>query len=98
MNVIKCAPETAIKLALNDRMKKKFSDNSSALQPHERAFCGGISGVVSQVRMTRFWIGHASSFASMTLGFCLAQGRNISFGSLAYKTRSRKGGTPQGDG
>mmetsp|Transcript_33294 Transcript_33294/g.59607 ORF Transcript_33294/g.59607 Transcript_33294/m.59607 type:complete len:295 (-) Transcript_33294:208-1092(-) len=48
INVMKSAPEMAVKLALNAHLKQLFAENPASLQPHERVVCGGVSGMVSQ--------------------------------------------------
>jgi hypothetical protein len=47
---MKSAPEMAVKLALNAHLKQLLAENPASLQPHERVVCGGVSGMVSQVR------------------------------------------------
>ncbi|XP_075264003.1 mitochondrial adenyl nucleotide antiporter SLC25A24-like [Convolutriloba macropyga] len=47
-NVLKCAPELGIKLALNDQLKLRVPEDPSSIQLHERLACGGMAGVVSQ--------------------------------------------------
>ncbi|KAJ9523434.1 hypothetical protein QJQ45_005343 [Haematococcus lacustris] len=48
-NVLKIAPETAIKLALNDQLKLAIAHNSDNIQPLERMVAGGLAGAVAQV-------------------------------------------------
>lgn len=52
INILKSAPEMAVKLALNAELKQRLAENPGCLKPQERVLCGGISGVVSQVRVT----------------------------------------------
>ncbi|KAJ9523579.1 hypothetical protein QJQ45_007255 [Haematococcus lacustris] len=47
-NVLKIAPETAIKLALNDQLKLAIAHNSDNIQPLERMVAGGLAGAVAQ--------------------------------------------------
>jgi solute carrier family 25 phosphate transporter 23/24/25/41 len=48
-NVLKIAPETSIKLALNDRLKRHIHEDSGDITPWQRMVCGGVSGAVGQV-------------------------------------------------
>lgn len=48
-NVFKIAPETAMKLTLNDRFKHVFARDPENIRPLERLFSGGVSGAVAQV-------------------------------------------------
>ena len=49
-NVVKIAPEHALKFMLNDRFKHIFSDATRKITPMERFYSGGASGAVAQVR------------------------------------------------
>jgi solute carrier family 25 phosphate transporter 23/24/25/41 len=49
-NVIKIAPETAMKLTFNDGLKHLICRDSEEITPGERMVCGGIAGAVAQVR------------------------------------------------
>lgn len=49
-NVIKIAPETSIKLTLNDYLKRHVCRNQHQISPWERMVCGGVAGAVAQVR------------------------------------------------
>ena len=46
-NCLKIAPETAIKFALNDRIKRAFEDPGN-MRFHERVLCGGVAGGIAQ--------------------------------------------------
>jgi solute carrier family 25 phosphate transporter 23/24/25/41 len=48
-NVIKIAPETAIKLTLNDQLKAYLMSDPKHPSPLERMAVGGIAGAVAQV-------------------------------------------------
>ena len=48
-NVIKIAPETAMKLTLNDRFKNIIAKDPEQIQPSERMVAGGLAGAVAQV-------------------------------------------------
>ncbi len=48
-NVLKIAPETSIKLTLNDRLKRHVCSSDEIITPLERMVCGGVSGAVAQV-------------------------------------------------
>jgi len=47
-NVIKIAPETAIKLTFNDRIKHMVCHDPDCITPLQRLFAGGMSGAVAQ--------------------------------------------------
>jgi len=47
-NVLKCAPELGLKLAINDQLKLRVNEDPSSIKPQERLACGGLAGVVSQ--------------------------------------------------
>eukprot|EP00877_Chromochloris_zofingiensis_P001924 jgi/Chrzof1/11732/Cz06g07120.t1 len=47
-NVIKIAPETSIKLTLNDYLKRHVCRNQHQISPWERMVCGGVAGAVAQ--------------------------------------------------
>jgi solute carrier family 25 phosphate transporter 23/24/25/41 len=49
-NVLKIAPETSIKLALNDHMRHSIQGDGAEITPWQRMVCGGVSGAVGQVR------------------------------------------------
>jgi hypothetical protein len=44
------APETSIKLTLNDWLKHHMGKDHREISPWERVLCGGVSGAVGQVR------------------------------------------------
>lgn len=48
-NVLKIAPETSIKLGLNDYLRHHIHAETDSVAPWERMLCGGISGAVGQV-------------------------------------------------
>ncbi len=48
-NVLKIAPETSIKLGLNDYLRHHIHTDTDTVAPWERLLCGGISGAVGQV-------------------------------------------------
>lgn len=52
-NVLKIAPETSIKLGLNDYLRHHIHAETDSVAPWERMLCGGISGAVGQVRERR---------------------------------------------
>eukprot|EP00210_Caulerpa_lentillifera_P000608 g589.t1 len=47
-NVLKIAPETAIKLAVTDSLKKHIVQDPERIHPMERLICGGIAGATAQ--------------------------------------------------
>ncbi|KAI8465084.1 MAG: mitochondrial substrate carrier [Monoraphidium minutum] len=47
-NALKIAPETAIKLSLNDWLKHHMGKDHRDIAPWERVLCGGVSGAVGQ--------------------------------------------------
>lgn len=50
MNVVKIAPETALRLTLNDRIKAVVAKNHlERITPLERMACGGLAGASAQV-------------------------------------------------
>ena len=50
MNVVKIAPETALRLTLNDRIKAVVAKNHlERITPWERMACGGLAGASAQV-------------------------------------------------
>ena len=51
-NVIKIAPETGIKLAFNDRIKRMVCADPEQITPLQRLFAGAMSGAVAQVLTT----------------------------------------------
>lgn len=52
-NVVKIAPETAIKLTFNDRIKRMVCTDPDRITPLQRLFAGALSGAVAQVRQLR---------------------------------------------
>lgn len=48
--MLKIAPETSIKLGLNDYLRRNIHADTEAVAPWERMLCGGVSGAVGQVR------------------------------------------------
>lgn len=51
-NVLKIAPETAIKLATTDSLKAYIVQDPEQIHPSERIICGGIAGAIAQVMNT----------------------------------------------
>ena len=49
-NVIKIAPETAIKLTCNDRLKRMVCKDVEEITPLQRMLSGALAGAVAQVR------------------------------------------------
>ena len=49
-NVIKIAPETAIKLTCNDRLKRMVCKDVDEITPLQRMLSGALAGAVAQVR------------------------------------------------
>lgn len=47
-NVLKIAPETAIKLTFNDRIKHFVCTDPEHITPLQRLFAGAISGAIAQ--------------------------------------------------
>lgn len=47
-NVVKIAPETALKLMFNDKMKVLVVSDLNNIRPHERMFVGAIAGASAQ--------------------------------------------------
>ena len=53
VNVVKIAPETALRLTLNDRIKAVVAKNHlERITPMERMACGGLAGASAQVSLT----------------------------------------------
>jgi hypothetical protein len=50
MAALQIAPETSIKLTLNDWLKHHIGKDHRDISPWERVACGGLSGAVGQVR------------------------------------------------
>ncbi len=48
-NVIKIAPETAIKLTCNDRIKRMIATDVDEITPLQRMVSGALAGAVAQV-------------------------------------------------
>ena len=48
-NVLKIAPETAIKLTFNDRIKRTIVADLDSITPMQRMCCGALAGAVAQV-------------------------------------------------
>ncbi|WIA17421.1 hypothetical protein OEZ85_014273 [Tetradesmus obliquus] len=71
-NVLKIAPETSIKLALNDHMRHSLQGDGAEITPWQRMVCGGVSGAVGQglvypldtVR-TRLAVCHSNEYAGI---------------------------------
>lgn len=50
VNVVKIAPETALRLTMNDRIKAVVAKNHlERITPWERMACGGLAGASAQV-------------------------------------------------
>lgn len=49
--MIKIAPETAIKLAFNDRIKAAVVHDREHITPMQRMVCGALAGAVAQVSL-----------------------------------------------
>lgn len=47
-NVLKIAPETAMKLTFNDLLKHVIAEDPDEITPSQRMFCGGLAGALSQ--------------------------------------------------
>ena len=47
-NVIKIAPETAIKLSCNDRLKRMLCEDVEEITPGQRMLSGALAGAVAQ--------------------------------------------------
>ena len=50
-NVLKIAPETAIKMATNDLLKAIVAQDPDNILPFERFVCGGLAGGTAQVQI-----------------------------------------------
>ena len=48
-NVIKIAPETAIKLSCNDRIKRMVCEDVEDITPGQRMLSGALAGAIAQV-------------------------------------------------
>lgn len=68
-NVLKIAPETSIKLGLNDYLRHHIHADTDAVAPWERMLCGGVSGAVGQV-------GHLVTGSAPTLAIHVADRYN----------------------
>jgi solute carrier family 25 phosphate transporter 23/24/25/41 len=49
-NVVKIAPETAIKLTLNDLLKHVIARDQDEITPPQRMVAGAVAGATAQVR------------------------------------------------
>ncbi len=49
-NVVKIAPETALKLTFNDRFKALLCEDPHDITPAERMAAGALAGASAQVR------------------------------------------------
>lgn len=49
--MVKIAPETAIKLTMNDVLKRVVAEDVDEITPGERMVAGGLAGATAQVRM-----------------------------------------------
>lgn len=57
VNVVKIAPETALRLTLNDRIKAVVAKNHlERITPIERMACGGLAGASAQVTILCYCI------------------------------------------
>ena len=54
-NVIKIAPETAIKLSCNDRLKRMVCEDVEDITPAQRMLSGALAGAVAQVSRDSAW-------------------------------------------
>lgn len=71
-NVVKIAPETALKLTLNDTLKQVFAHDPENIRASERFVCGGVAGALAQVRACPYgslWINHVN-FSKLRLCTC----------------------------
>lgn len=71
-NVIKIAPETAIKLTLNDKLKPLIAWDPEHIKPWERMASGGLSGAIAQLCLypldtirTRLALCHGNKYRSI---------------------------------
>ena len=48
--MVKIAPETAIKLTMNDVLKRVVAEDVDEITPGERMVAGGLAGATAQVR------------------------------------------------
>ena len=48
-NVLKIAPETALKLTLNDKLKQLVANDPNHIKPWERLVSGGVAGGFAQL-------------------------------------------------
>ncbi len=62
-NVIKIAPETAIKLTCNDRLKRVFCSDLENITPLQRMASGALAGAIAQVPCHSL-LGHCMQDAS----------------------------------
>lgn len=53
-NVVKIAPETAIKLTLNDALKQVVTDNTDEITPAQRMTAGALAGACAQATIYPF--------------------------------------------
>ena len=51
--MVKIAPETAIKLSCNDRIKRAICADLDEITPAQRMASGALAGAVAQVRRVR---------------------------------------------
>ncbi len=69
VNVVKIAPETALRLTLNDRIKAVVAKNHlERITPMERMACGGLAGASAQVTIITLTItGYLDKFLGMLI-------------------------------
>lgn len=79
-NVAKIAPEMAVKLAVNDRLKSLVAEDPENMSLKQRLACGAISGAVAQglffpleVVRTRLAVGRAGEYTGILQVSCKAR-------------------------
>ena len=71
VNVVKIAPETALRLTLNDRIKAVVAKNHlERITPIERMACGGLAGASAQVTIICYCIHIPSTFGALVFWEC----------------------------
>lgn len=92
MNVVKIAPETALRLTLNDRIKAVVAKNHlERITPWERMACGGLAGASAQVFLVSFACPTTLFSSQCTLRPCNRCCACIKFGLLSPSCGSQDG-------
>jgi hypothetical protein len=103
-NVLKIAPETALKLTFNDKLKGLLVADLHNIRPHERMFVGALAGASAQVGRRSFTLSESVNHTCFVRLLALISRLNaaenivsIARDSLAYsRSTARKGQDQKG--